>query len=72
MIQVHYLRDVERDWTITDLYYKHALSVAIPYCDIAVTDEKALDTAKSRVKLGEQFGTAILSRLTDLATYLNL
>jgi hypothetical protein len=42
MIQFHYLQDVQRDWTINDLRDIHAVSMAIPYCDIVVTDKKDL------------------------------
>jgi hypothetical protein len=41
MIQFHYLKDVDRDWTINDLHDLLALSSAIPYCDTVVTDKKA-------------------------------
>jgi hypothetical protein len=33
MIRFHYLKDVQRPWTINDLRDIAALSVAIPYCD---------------------------------------
>jgi hypothetical protein len=72
MIQLHYLRDVERDWTINDLRDIHALSTAIPYCDVVVTDKKAWDVTANRAKLGEKFNTAIFCRLADLATHLGL
>jgi hypothetical protein len=72
MIEFHYLKDIDREWTINDLRDIHALSVAIPYCDIVVTDKKAWDVTSKRAKLGEEFNTAIFCRLTDLATHLGL
>ena len=47
MMQFHYLKDVQRDWTINDLRDIAALAQAIPYCDIVVTDSKAWDAATS-------------------------
>jgi hypothetical protein len=72
MIQFHYLQDVNRKWTINDLRDIHALSVAIPHCDVVVTDKKAWDAAANRAKLDKEFDTVILCRLTDLATHLGL
>jgi hypothetical protein len=70
MMQFHYLKDVHRDWTINDLRDIAALSTAIPYCDVVVTDKKACDTAVNRARLDKEFGTAIFSSLADLAKYL--
>jgi hypothetical protein len=71
MMQFHYLKDVNRDWKINDLRDIDALSIAIPYCDIVVTDKKAYDTAKKRAHLDQEFSTVILSSLVDLAKYLD-
>jgi hypothetical protein len=70
MIQYHYLRDVKRDWTINDLRDIDALSMAIPYCDIVVTDKKACDAAVNRAQLDREFNTKIFCRLADLAAHL--
>lgn len=70
MMQFHYLKDIKRDWTINDLRDIAALAVAIPYCDVVVTDNKAWDGAVNRAHLDKEFGTAIFRRLTDLATHL--
>ena len=72
MIQLHYLQDIDREWTINDLRDIHALSVAIPHCDIVVTDKKAWDAAANRAKLGKEFNTDIFCRLADLAAHLGL
>jgi hypothetical protein len=72
MIQLHYLQDIDRQWTINDLRDIHALSVAIPHCDVVVTDKKAWDAAANRAKLGTEFNTEIFCRLTDLVAHLGL
>ncbi|MFI5588136.1 hypothetical protein ACIA5G_23995 [Amycolatopsis sp. NPDC051758] len=71
MMQFHYLKDVSRDWKINDLRDIDALSIAIPYCDIVVADNKACDTATTRAHLDREFNTVILSSLTDLGKYLD-
>lgn len=70
MMQFHYLRDVQRDWTINDLRDIAALSIAIPYCDAVVTDKKAWDAAVNRAHLDKEFNTPIFSSLTGLAAHL--
>jgi transcriptional regulator with XRE-family HTH domain len=70
MLQFHYLKDGGKHWKINDLRDNHALSKAIPYCDIVVTDSEVWDIAVNRAKLNQEFGTAIFRRLTDLSTYL--
>ena len=44
-------------------------SMAIPYCDIVVTDSEVWDVSVNRAHLDREFGTAIFRRLTDLADY---
>jgi hypothetical protein len=70
MLQFHYLKDVGKRWKINDLRDNTALSEAIPYCDIVVTDSEVWDLAVNRAHLGEEFDTPIFRRLTDLAAYL--
>jgi hypothetical protein len=72
MIQFHYLKDVDRDWTINDLRDIAALSIAIPYCDIVVADNKAWDATKNRAHLDREFGTQLFRRLEDLVGYLGI
>jgi hypothetical protein len=72
MIQYHYLKDVERDWNINDLRDIFALSSAIPYCDVVVTDRKAWDVTKRRARLDEEFDTEIFCTLDDLVAHLGL
>jgi len=72
MIQLHYLRDINRDWTINDLRDIDALSTAVPHCDIVVTDKKAWDAATNRARLDQEFSTQIFRRLDDLVAHLEL
>lgn len=72
MMHFHYLKDVHRNWTINDLRDIAALSIAIPYCDVVVTDKKAWDTAVNRSHLDKEFNTPIFSSLTDLAKHLTV
>jgi hypothetical protein len=70
MLQFHYLKDTNKHWKINDLRDNVALSKAIPYCDIVVTDSEVWDVAVNRAHLDREFSTPILRRLTDLAAHL--
>jgi len=70
MIQFHYLKDVHRDWKINDLRDIAALSIAVPYCDVVVTDAKAWDALVNRAHLDAELSTTVFKRLTDLGAHL--
>jgi hypothetical protein len=70
MIQFHYLKDIARNWTINDLRDIAALSAAIPYCDVVVTDKKAWDVVVNRAHLDSEFRTHVLHRLDGLVDFL--
>ena len=70
MLQFHYLKNTNKHWKINDLRDNYALSEAIPYCDVVVTDSEVWDVAVNRAHLDGEFDTAIFRRLTDLDTYL--
>jgi hypothetical protein len=70
MLQFHYLKDTNKHWKINDLRDNVALSKAIPYCDIVVTDSEVWDVAVNRAHLDAEFKTPIFRRLTDLAAHL--
>ncbi|MDT5082317.1 MAG: hypothetical protein QOJ80_6954 [Mycobacterium sp.] len=59
-LKINHLRDIE------------ALSVAIPYTDVVVTDADIWDVATNRARLHTEFDTAIFKSLIDAATYLDL
>lgn len=68
-IKGRYLQDLNHKWTVNDLRDIAALSIAIPYCDIVVTDRQACD-AVTRTGLDATFGTTVLRSLNALATHL--
>jgi hypothetical protein len=71
MMKSHYLKDVKRDWKINDFRDIYALSLAIPYCDLVVTDKKAWDVTVNRAHLDEAFGTRVFPKLEELVDYLD-
>jgi hypothetical protein len=58
-------RNSQRTWTDNHLHDIDALSVAVPYCRLVVTDKDAA-ASLARTKAGERNGTVILSRLADV------
>jgi hypothetical protein len=55
----------DRPWRPNDIHDIDALSVAIPYCDIVVT-ERHFCTQVSKTSLAARFNTVILPRLEEL------
>lgn len=53
----------------TDMNDLRALSVAVPYCDVVVTDKAMVDLLM-RSKLPEKYGTRVFANVTDAVTYL--
>jgi hypothetical protein len=64
-------REAARDtpWTRNDVNDVYALSVAIVYCDVVVTELQWVDLA-TRSKLHDRYGTVLLKDLATLAPYL--
>jgi hypothetical protein len=58
-------RNGEKKWTANDIYDIDAMSLAVPYCDIVVT-EKASRHILRLASLDERMHTTILSNLLDL------
>ncbi len=58
-------RNRDKRWTANDIYDIDAMSVAVPYCDVVVT-EKACHHALGAAHLGERMNTALLRNLKDL------
>ena len=56
-------------WRNNDVHDIHALAVAIPYCDIVVTD-RAMVSQAVRSKLARRLNTVVLSDLYQLPQYL--
>lgn len=55
----------------TDMNDLRSLSVAVPYCDVVVTD-KAMADLLLRSKLPERYGTEVFTNITDAVAHLGL
>jgi hypothetical protein len=62
-------RSADKQWTANDIYDIDSMAIAIPYCDIVVT-EKACHHALVTAGLGVRMHTAILRSLGDLPSAL--
>jgi hypothetical protein len=58
-------RNRDKPWSANDVYDIDALSLAVPYCDIVVT-EKACHHVLNSAGLGDQMHTALLRDLQEL------
>ena len=63
-------RNRNKSWAGNDIYDIDAMSLAVPYCDIVVT-EKACHHVLKAARLGERMHTALLRNLADLPTTLD-
>jgi hypothetical protein len=71
-LKIHYARNPQVNWKINHLRDIAALSVAIPYTDVVVTDRDVRSAATHSTQLDKEFNTTILSKLTELGDYLGL
>ena len=62
-------RDPNHKWTNNDNYDIRALALAIPYCDVVVTD-RAMWSHVTHHKLPERYDTAVISRLAELLNHM--
>lgn len=62
-------RDFNRTFKGNDIYDSDALRVAVPYCDIVVTDRDAAAAVKS-TGAATRYGTVVLSSLEQLVEHL--
>jgi hypothetical protein len=62
-------RNRDKNWTANDIYDIDAMALAVPYCDIVVT-EKACHHALTAARLGERMHTALLRNLKELPSVL--
>jgi len=58
-------RNRDKHWNANDIHDIDAMSVAVPYCDIVVTD-KACHNALVAAHIGERMNTALLRNLLEL------
>ena len=63
-------RNRDKSWTGNDVFDIDALALAVPYCDIVVT-EKACHHVLQTAHLGERMHTALLRSLEELPTVLD-
>nr|MDT0664466.1 hypothetical protein [Micromonospora sp. DSM 115978] len=62
-------RDANRRWTTNDIHDLDALALAVPYCDVVVTEASA-HTLLTAAHLDRRMGTVILRRPTELVQQL--
>ena len=62
-------RNSQKQWNANDIYDIDAMSLAVPYCDIVVT-EKACHHILNAARLGERMHTAILRDIRELPSML--
>jgi hypothetical protein len=58
-------RNRDKAWTANDMYDIDGMALAVPYCDIVVT-EKACHHALTTARLGQRMHTALLRKLEGL------
>jgi len=63
-------RNRSKPWTANDIYDIDAMSLAVPYCDVVVT-EKACHHVLNVARFGERMQTALLRKLEDLPSTLD-
>lgn len=63
-------RNRDKPWTANDIHDIDAMSLAVPYCDVVVT-EKACHHALEAACLGKRMHTALLRNLEDLPSTLD-
>jgi hypothetical protein len=59
-------RDAHRRWTANDIFDIDALSIAVPYCDVVLTDKAAAHSANA-TGLAARLEATVLAELDDLA-----
>ena len=64
-LKVAWHRDGAKRWTVNDIQDIDAMSIAVPYCDVVVTD-KACHNALTAARLDERMSTKVLRRLEEL------
>lgn len=64
-LRSHNFKNSDKSWEVNDLRDIDALCVAVPYCDVVVTEKHAIDLLQ-RDHLDVRFDTVLLRRLADL------
>ena len=63
-------RNRDKQWAANDIHDIDAMSLAVPYCDVLVT-EKACQHVLEAAHLGKRMHTALLRNLEDLPSTLD-
>lgn len=64
-ITKHYLQDLNHRWTINDIRDIRALSIAVPYCDVVITDRQVAHAIRSQ-GLDTAFNTTVTHALENI------
>jgi hypothetical protein len=64
-------RNPQTQWTANDIIDIDSMGLAVPYCDIVVTEKRACHTLRS-AHLDTRMNTTILDRLVDLPSALTV
>lgn len=64
-IKTEWHRNRDKQWSANDIYDIDALALAVPYCDIVVT-EKACQHVLQTSRIGQRMHTALLRNLDEL------
>jgi hypothetical protein len=62
-------RNRSKRWAFNDIFDIDALSIAVPYCDVVVTDTHRRSVLHT-VRVDERMDTVVLARLTELPEHL--
>jgi hypothetical protein len=68
-LMTEYHRNPQFRWMSNDIFDIDALSVAVAYCDMVVTDKKAADALR-RERVPERLGSQVFTNLDQLADVL--
>ncbi|MFF5500536.1 hypothetical protein [Streptomyces roseolus] len=63
-------RNRDKSWQANDIFDIDALSIAVPYCDVVVTERHSCSVLNA-TKVPRKAGTRVVPTLSDLITILN-
>ena len=63
-------RNRDKPWSANDIYDIDAMALAVPYCDVVVTDRHACRLTNA-ARLPARLGTTVIATLDELVPVLN-
>ncbi|MEU5874095.1 hypothetical protein AB0A73_21380 [Glycomyces sp. NPDC047369] len=69
LLKAEHHRNYSNAWTSNDIFDIDAMSLAVPYCDIVVTENHRCNDLK-KLKLDKKLNTVVLSKLSQLVDQL--